>query len=49
MYAELNYYRKTEKRKVSSLSIIFKFGVFLLATAYLLVKVIEPVLASGTY
>ncbi len=49
MYADLNYYRKTEKRKTYPFSTIIKFGVFLFLAAYLLVKFVEPILASGTY
>ncbi len=49
MYADLNYYRKTEKRKTYPFSTTIKFGVFLFLAAYLLVKFVEPILASGTY
>lgn len=49
MYADLNYYRKTEKRKTYPLSTTLKIGAALFVVAYLLVKIVEPILASGTY
>ncbi|GAA4431287.1 hypothetical protein GCM10023091_01750 [Ravibacter arvi] len=49
MYADLNYYRKTEKRKTFQLAALLKFGALLFLAAYLLVKIVEPVLASGIY
>lgn len=49
MYADLNYYRKTEKRKTYSISTTLKIGAFLFLAAYMLVKFVEPILASGIY
>lgn len=49
MYADLNYYRKTEKRKSYPLSTTLKIGAALFLTAYLIVKFVEPILASGAY
>jgi hypothetical protein len=49
MYADLNYYRKTEKRKGYPLSATLKIGAILFVAAYLLVKFVEPILARGIY
>ena len=49
IYADLNYYRKTEKRRTYSVSAIFKLVVVLFVAAYLLVKFVEPLLVSDIY
>lgn len=49
MYADLNYYRKTEKKKRNPVVSTLKVGAILFIAAYMLVKVVEPILVSGIY
>ncbi|MFA7473464.1 MAG: hypothetical protein WCY86_11220 [Spirosomataceae bacterium] len=49
LFADLNYYRKTEKRKTFSIAAVIKFAILLFVTAYAIVKIVEPLLVRDIY
>lgn len=49
LFADLNYYHKTEKRRTFTFSAVVKLAIALFMAAYLLVKFVEPLLVSDIY